>query len=707
MAMLPGDNNPPLAVLGANPEKREASTSTPMMIAKISPVDMAKEEEEEGEILEYLTTLFSLTSLDGIKASGEGNEREPAAPMTPIAPLKNKKWSWWQLGSEAMNVGKRVLQATTAVFAYSEDASESAPNNQTPATKDERSPQENNCELPPKLKPSASQCGHSQSALNIKQQSGRVEEEDGESEQGSFEPRTLKQPTSAPILAIKIVTDELGPIAPWNDKCSDNVIDGKLAKDEVDVQSQLGDEKERRMEAGITGAPDDNNFGSILSPCEKDGDLKKHYYFDTPRGSYYFDNRRNLYSESDGWLATCSLDLDLNTPFPHFCIGDAKYWFHNGLWVLGSDNIFYPVELWMEDNDNVVNILDGSGVPNPAFAAAGDPSLAGLESPETQDLGNFLSSFDRSGVSDNVGEVFPKGVTAHDPSTEKFISAEANICEPDHTFDLSVLPSQGIKDLIYFEYPQLLAFDKMPAPEDCTTVPQPDLSLKSQRDSGPALVATPVSDTRALAPKEVAKPKTPELNSYSLQRALQGNPLITFSPNTQLAIPPCISYPTAGDTVPNDTSLFAASSPPSDVPATCVSQDRVAKLLKAPAVRHVVKKRKGVEHRRCPVCSKVFRRPCSLVEHIRVHTGEKPYGCPFMGCTVAFATKQNMKRHFLGHQAGPLENYTPYAMSMLSETSLFDKNAKCNETEWGEEHPTNDRYMPYGPAPHLARRFRV
>ncbi|ELU39718.1 hypothetical protein AG1IA_06246 [Rhizoctonia solani AG-1 IA] len=34
---------------------------------------------------------------------------------------------------------------------------------------------------------------------------------------------------------------------------------------------------------------------------------------------------------------------------------------------------------------------------------------------------------------------------------------------------------------------------------------------------------------------------------------------------------------------------------------------------------------------------------------------------------------------------------------MLSETSLFDKNAKCNETEWGEEHPTNDRYMPYGP----------
>ncbi|QRW20871.1 C2H2 zinc finger [Rhizoctonia solani] len=396
-----------------------------------------------------------------------------------------------------------------------------------------------------------------------------------------------------------------------------------------------------------------------------------YYYFDTPRGSYYFDNRRNLYSESDGWMGTCSLDLDSNTPFPHFCIGDAKYWFHNGLWVLGSDDMLYPVELSMESKDNVTNILDGSGVPNPAFAAAGDPSWAGLERPETQDLDSFLSSLDSSRAEDNIGKVFPKGVTAHDPSTEKFISAEANICEPDHTSDLSVLPSQGIKDLIYFEYPQLLAFDKTPAPEDCTSVTQPHLSLRPQFDSGPALVAMSVSDTCALASKEIAKANAPELNSYSLQRALQGNPLITFSPNTQLAIPPCISYPTAGDTVPNDTSLFAASSPPSDVPATCVSQDRVAKLLKAPAVRHVVKKRKGVKHRRCPVRSKVFRRPPSLVEHIRVHTGEKPYGCPFMGCTVAFATKQNMKRHFLGHQAGPLENYTPYVGSMLISSFIF------------------------------------
>ncbi|ELU39725.1 zf-C2H2 domain-containing protein [Rhizoctonia solani AG-1 IA] len=221
----------------------------------------------------------------------------------------------------------------------------------------------------------------------------------------------------------------------------------------------------------------------------------------------------------------------------------------------------------------------------------------------------------------------------------------------------------------------------MTTPEDCTSVPQPELSLKSQCDSGPALVATPVSDTCDLASKEVAKAKTLELDSYSLQRGLQGNSLIPFSPNTQIAIPPCISCPTTVDTVPNDTSLFAATSPPSDVPATRVSQNRVAKLLKAPAVRHIVKKRKGVEYRRCPFCSKVFHRPSSLVV-----SGWYAYRCPFMGCTVAFATEQNMKRHFLGHQVGPLEPHNPYAMSVLSETSVFDKNSKCNEIKQGEKH---------------------
>ncbi|ELU39727.1 hypothetical protein AG1IA_06244 [Rhizoctonia solani AG-1 IA] len=327
-----GDNNPPLAVLGANPEKGEASTFTPMMIAKIS--------NSAFTIRLMLTIYAALTSLDGTKASGEGNEREPAAPMTPIAPLKNKKWSWWQLGSEAMNVGKRVLQATTAVFAYSEDASESAPNNQTPATKDERSPQvSDNSRGVSKRK----MVNLNKDFLSLAPQSNPLR------------PR---------------------PTTPWDGKRSDNFIDGKLTKDEVGIQAKLRDEEER-------GFPRTRIVVYEVDYVDrKDTD----YYFDTPRGCYYFDDRRNLYSESGDWLGTCSLDLDSNTPFPHFCIGDAKYWFHNGLWVLGSDNTFYPVELWMKDNDNVANILDGSGVPNPAFAAAGDPSLAGLECPETQDL---------------------------------------------------------------------------------------------------------------------------------------------------------------------------------------------------------------------------------------------------------------------------------------------------------------------------------
>ncbi|KFP60403.1 Zinc finger protein ZIC 1, partial [Apaloderma vittatum] len=47
----------------------------------------------------------------------------------------------------------------------------------------------------------------------------------------------------------------------------------------------------------------------------------------------------------------------------------------------------------------------------------------------------------------------------------------------------------------------------------------------------------------------------------------------------------------------------------------------------------------------CPREGKPFKAKYKLVNHIRVHTGEKPFPCPFPGCGKVFARSENLKIH--------------------------------------------------------------
>ncbi|XP_010576644.1 PREDICTED: zinc finger protein ZIC 2 [Haliaeetus leucocephalus] len=53
----------------------------------------------------------------------------------------------------------------------------------------------------------------------------------------------------------------------------------------------------------------------------------------------------------------------------------------------------------------------------------------------------------------------------------------------------------------------------------------------------------------------------------------------------------------------------------------------------------------------CPREGKPFKAKYKLVNHIRVHTGEKPFPCPFPGCGKVFARSENLKIHKRTHTA--------------------------------------------------------
>ena len=51
----------------------------------------------------------------------------------------------------------------------------------------------------------------------------------------------------------------------------------------------------------------------------------------------------------------------------------------------------------------------------------------------------------------------------------------------------------------------------------------------------------------------------------------------------------------------------------------------------------------------CEREQKPFKAKYKLINHIRVHTGEKPYPCPFPGCGKVFARSENLKIHKRTH----------------------------------------------------------
>ena len=85
-------------------------------------------------------------------------------------------------------------------------------------------------------------------------------------------------------------------------------------------------------------------------------------------------------------------------------------------------------------------------------------------------------------------------------------------------------------------------------------------------------------------------------------------------------------------------------------------------------------------------CGKFFRKLSNMFDHLRIHTGERPFKCPVPGCKMCFNQLSNQKKHLFAHKCNNIFIQCPNCKLRLYKRQILSHFNQCHSNCKVQKH---------------------